>query len=272
MKISLTGDLGSGKGTVSAILAPRIGAEIYGTGTIMRRLAAEYGMTLGDFGAYVEAHPEIDREVDTNLALLSDDPRTLILDSRMAWHFVRGTYRIYLTTDPLISALRIKNANRGSIESFDTLEEAVAGIRARKESEKKRYLDLYGVNSKDLAHYDLVVDTSYISPDEVSDIIEERYHLYEEGKAETACYICPRRFYYPDDAADMEEAARLSECLDAGETLPEVTVVYRDENFYIVDGVTTVLAYTLSERHLVPCRLVNIEIAPASYVKMEDSL
>ncbi len=272
MKLSLAGDLGSGKGTVSAILAPRIGAEIYGTGTIMRKLAAERGMTLGDFGAYVEAHPEIDREVDNNLALLSDDPRTLILDSRMAWYFVRDTYRVYLTTDPIISALRIKNANRGSIESFETLEEAVAGIRARKESEKRRYLDLYGVNSKDLVHYDLVVDTSYISPDETSDIIEAHYHLYTEGKVETGCYICPKRFYYPDDAADMEEASRLSTLLDAGESLPEVTAVYRDENFYIVDGVTTALAYSLSERHLVPCRLINADIDTAAYVKMEDSL
>ncbi len=272
MKISLAGDLGSGKGTVSAILAPRIGAEIYGTGNIMRKMATEYGMNLGDFSAYVEKHPDIDREIDRKLESMSDDPRTLIFDSRMAWHFVRGTYRIYLTTDPLISALRIKNANRGSVESFATVEEAVAGIRARKESEKRRYLDLYGVNSKDLVHYDLVVDTSYVSPDEVSDVIEACCHLYEAGKAETACYICPRRFYYPDDAADMDEAAELSAKLDAGEALPEVTAVYRNENFYIVDGVTTVLAYTLSERNLVPCRLVNAAIDPATYVKMEDSL
>ncbi len=272
MKISLTGDLGSGKGTVTDILAPRIGAEKFGTGTIVRKLAEEYGMTLEEFSAYMESHPEIDKEVDRKLELLSDDPRTLIIDSRMAWHFTRGTYRVYLTTDPLVSALRIKNANRGDVEHFDTIEEAVAGIRARKKSEMKRYMELYGVNTKDLANYDLVVDTTYITPDEAADVIEARFRLYTEGRMKTERFICPRRFCYPDDAVDMEEAARLAEQLERGEPLPEVRAVYTDDNFYIVGGVLTALAYSLADRHLIPCTLVTEEIDPTAYVKMEDSL
>ncbi len=272
MKISLAGDLGSGKSTVSKILMPRIGAEYYGTGVIARELAEKFGMDIAAFNIFMETHPEHDHEFDDRLVALSDDPRTLIIDSRMAWHFTRGTYRVYLTVDPVSAAVRIMRADRGPAEQFDSLEDAIARIRARKESEKKRYFDLYGVNCKDLDNYDLVVDTTYASPEDVADVMEAGLRRHESGEGTPECYICPRRFYYPDDEADMEEAARLSDALDRGETLPPVSAVYQDEKFFITDGVTTALAYALSERPLVPCRLVHVEVDPETYVKMEDSL
>ncbi len=272
MKISLAGDLGSGKSTVSKILMPRIDAEYYGTGVIAREIAAQHGLDIAGLNIYMETHPELDHEFDDRLVALSDDPRTLIIDSRMAWHFTRDTYRVYLTVDPMSAAVRIMRADRGEVESFASLEDAAERIRARKESEKKRYFELYGVNCKDLDNYDLVVDTTYASPEEVADVMETGFRRRMEGDAAVACYICPRRFYYPDDAPDMEEVAALSARLDAGEELAPVTAVYRDENFYLTSGVTTALAYALSERSLVPCRLVHEDIDPAAYVKMEDSL
>ncbi len=272
MKISLAGDLGSGKSTVSKILMPRVGAEYYGTGVIAREIAEKYGLDIAGLNIYMETHPELDHEFDDRLVKLSDDPRTLIIDSRMAWHFTKGTYRVYLTVDPMSAAVRIMRADRGAVESFASVEDAAARIRARKESEKKRYFELYGVDCKDLANYDLVVDTTYASPETVADVMERGFLSWQQAPGDSACFICPRRFYYPDDAADMQEVATLSEKLDAGDALPPVTAVYQNENFYILDGVTTVLAYELSGHALVPCRLVKATVDEATYVKMEDSL
>ena len=39
VKISLAGDLGSGKSTVGAILAEKLSAAVYSTGTIQRKIA-----------------------------------------------------------------------------------------------------------------------------------------------------------------------------------------------------------------------------------------
>ena len=44
LKISLAGDLGSGKSTVSNILMGELGAEYYGTGKIARELAESMGI------------------------------------------------------------------------------------------------------------------------------------------------------------------------------------------------------------------------------------
>jgi len=271
LKISLAGDLGSGKSTVSNILMGELGAEYYGTGKIARELAESMGMDIAALNIYMEDHPEMDYEFDRRLVNLSDDPRTLIIDSRMAWHFTRGTLKIYLSTDPETSAVRIMRAGRSS-EQFATVEEAAERIRARKESERKRYGELYGVDCKDLGNYNLVIDTTYASPEETCEAILATIPAWEADSEVRACYVCSRRLRYPDDAPDAEAVARISSAVERGEDTPPVEVCYRDDTFYVMGGAEVALAYALCEAPLVPCRLVDGSPDPTAFVKMEDNL
>ena len=111
-KISLAGDLGSGKSTLSKILTERLGMEYYSTGTICREVATRHGISVGEMNKYMETHPELDHEIDDGLSALSEVDRPLLIDSRMAWHFTKGTFRVYLSTDLLTSAARIHAAGR----------------------------------------------------------------------------------------------------------------------------------------------------------------
>ena len=156
-KISLAGDLGSGKSTVAKLLIEALGAEYYSTGAIVRAVAEKRGMSVADLNVYMETHPEIDKEIDDGLALLSEDERPLVIDSRMAWHFTQGTFKVYLSTDAEVAALRIMNAGRTG-ESTASLEVQVSETKRRRESEKKRYSEKYGVDIQDLSNYDLVVE------------------------------------------------------------------------------------------------------------------
>ena len=85
----------------------------------------------------MESHPEIDEEIDRGLAELASDPRALIIDSRMAWHFTEGTFPVYLSVDIESAAVRIMCANRKG-EHSDSLEDTVRATRERRESEVKR--------------------------------------------------------------------------------------------------------------------------------------
>ena len=164
-KISLAGDLGSGKSTVADILISRLDAEYYSTGAIVRSIAAQRGMTVTELNKYMETHPEIDHEIDAGIAALSEVDKALIIDSRMAWHFTKGTFKVYLSCDIETSALRIMHAKREG-ECSSSLEEQIKCTRERRESEKKRYLEQYGVNIKDLSNYSLIVDTTSATPRE----------------------------------------------------------------------------------------------------------
>ena len=163
-KISLAGDLGSGKSTVAKILVDALGAEYYSTGGMVRAIAERMGMEIGELNKYMETHPEIDKEIDDGLVALAEDERAFIVDSRMAWHFTGGTFKVYLSTDIETAAARIMSANR-TCEHASTLKETVECTRQRRQSERKRYSEKYGVDITDLSNYSLVVDTTYASPD-----------------------------------------------------------------------------------------------------------
>lgn len=270
-KISLAGDLGSGKSTVSKILIERLGAEYYSTGAIVRSIAEKHGMSVVELNVYMETHPEIDHEIDDGLKALSEIDKLLIIDSRMAWHFTSGTFKVYLSADPETSALRIMTANRVG-EHAQTLEETIRETKARRESEKKRYMTQYGVDIKDLSNYSLILDTSNATPDEVAERLVSSFLEWKDDKALTAAYLTPERIYYPDDSADAERVSYLSSRLEAGEQIPEVTVAECDGEFYLVSGLESALAYSFNMSTFIPARLVKADLEGKKYVKMKNSL
>ena len=270
-KISLAGDLGSGKSTVSNILIERLGAEYYSTGAIVRSIAAKHGMSVVELNVYMETHPEIDHEIDDGLKALSDVDKLLIIDSRMAWHFTRGTFKVYLSADPETSALRIMSANRVG-EHSATLEETIKETKARRESEKKRYMTQYGVDIKDLRNYSLIVDTSHATPEEVAEILIASFEEWKADKSRVSAYVTPERINYPDDAADQEKVSELSSLLEMGREIPEVCVIEKDGEFYLESGLESALAYSFNMNTFIPVRLVDGDVCGKKYTKMKNSL
>ena len=169
-KISLTGDLGGGKSTVGAILQKRFGAEIISVGKLQRAMAAELKMDTCEFNKYQESHPEFDTILDKKLAEYETVDGNYIFDSRLAWHFVPSAFSVYLKCGIEESARRIMSAGR-SDETYSSVEEAKERIHARRESERQRYLNFYGVDITDLDNYDLVVDTVGKTAEQVAEEI-----------------------------------------------------------------------------------------------------
>ncbi len=266
-KISLAGDLGSGKSTVSEILIKRLGAEYYSTGAIVRSVAERRGMTVVELNKYMETHPELDHEIDDGIAKLSDVDKLLIIDSRMAWHFTRGTFKVYLSVDVETSALRIMNANRKG-EHAATLEETIAETKARRESEKKRYFEQYGVNIKDLTNYDLVVDTTVATPEEVAERIIDGFESWQADKNYRMAYIATERINFPDDEPDAEKMAAAM----SGELTELPTLIERDGEFYLKDGLEVALNASFNMKPFIKAHLVCGDIPAGEFVKMKNSL
>ena len=175
--ISITGDLGSGKSTVSKLLCEQLGYDYIYTGKIQREIANRYNMTTLELNKYAETHPEIDEEIDATFKSLNDSA-DLIVDSRLAWFFIPNSFKVYLKTDIAVSADRISADNQRKNEEYSSKEEALSNIIARKESENKRYMELYGVDCSDLSNFDIIIDTSFISPEKVADKIIAEYQAW----------------------------------------------------------------------------------------------
>lgn len=168
IKISITGDLGSGKSTVCHYLKEKFGLNVYSIGLIQRALAQKYNMDIYSFNKYMESHTEIDEEIDTELARIGKRNENMVLDSRMAWHFVPDSFKVYLAVQLDEAVKRIMKACRGNVESYDSVDEAKSKIVARKNSENTRYINKYGVDCSNYGNYDLILDTTLLSPEQVA--------------------------------------------------------------------------------------------------------
>lgn len=67
-----------------------------------------------------------------------------------------------------------------STESFDTLEAQKADLIKRYNLENERYFKLYNVHKEDLKNYDLVIDTTNSTPEEIAEKIKEEYEKWLE--------------------------------------------------------------------------------------------
>jgi len=182
VKIAISGDLGSGKSTIGRLFESRLGLKFHSGGSIFRSLATKYNMTPAEFSKYSEIHPEVDEEIDGELVKISKNDEDMAIDSRMAWHFVPESFKLHLLVDIEVAAKRIMDENRGT-EKYPTLADAVEKIKARKTSENKRYTEKYNVNPDDLTNYDLVVDTTYATPEEICDLIETHLNNWKNGES-----------------------------------------------------------------------------------------
>ncbi len=269
-KISLAGDLGSGKSTVSKILCERLGAKYYSTGAICRALASEMGMDIIEMNRYMETHPEFDKKIDDGLVALSDVDECMIVDSRMAWHFVRDTFRVYMSTELEESARRILSAGRAE-EQVASFDEMVEKIRARRGSESLRYSEKYGVNIIDMNNYSLVIDTTYASPEEVAECILSCFADWQEDHSRRYAYICPRRFFYPDEGTDQDRAVKLSYLVDNGEDAGDAYAVECNGEIYLTDNAEVALAYAIADAPLVPTVLSVGSKPYGDFVRMTDT-
>ena len=175
--ISITGDLGSGKSTVSNLLCKRLNYEYIYTGKIQREIAHRYNMTTLELNEYAETHSEIDEEIDATFKSLNESSN-LIVDSRLAWFFIPNSFKVFLKANLIISADRILGDNQRGKERYSSKEDAVNKIIARKASENRRYMEVYGANCSDLSNFNLIVDTSFITPERVTEIILAEYNTW----------------------------------------------------------------------------------------------
>lgn len=170
-KITLTGDLGSGKSAVSSILCEKTGFEYLSTGRIQRKIAEDMGVDTLELNRLADTDPSIDERIDSVFISLAHDPKGYVVDSRMAWFFIPGSFKVYLQTDVRVAAQRIMNDPNRNREQYASEDEAVEKILARKASENARFLSKYGADCANLNNFDLVIDTTNKTREEVAELI-----------------------------------------------------------------------------------------------------
>lgn len=177
--ITIAGKPGSGKSTASKGVAKQLEFKHFSSGDFFREIGKERGIDVFQTNLVAEKEQEIDHLVDQKLRDLGSSEDAMVIDSRMAWHWMPYSFRVYLDLDLLIAAERIfTNLETERLEAEnipDTPNEYATQLQERLDSEARRYLNLYQANPYQTDNYDLVVDTASNNPEKVQEIILAEY-------------------------------------------------------------------------------------------------
>ncbi|MCX8174227.1 MAG: AAA family ATPase [Thermoplasmata archaeon] len=169
MIITVSGPPGSGKSTLARALAEKLGYRYFYAGEIFRKEAAERGLTLEEFGKLAEENWDVDRTLDAKLVEEIQKAENTVFDARLAGVLatVNGipAFKIYVTASADERARRI--AGREGREVNAVMEEMLA----REKSEAKRYAAIYGYDYTRREVYDIYIDSTKMSAENVLDVV-----------------------------------------------------------------------------------------------------
>jgi hypothetical protein len=157
-------------------------------------------------------------------------------------------------------------------EHKGTLEETIDCTKNRRESEKKRYKEQYGVDIKNLLNYDLIVDTTVANPDQVSACVIESFNRWLEDNSYKCAFLSSERINYPCKESDNDLVNEYVAAIERGEAIPEIKVFEEDGEFYLLEGLESAMAYAFSMSTFVPTTLVHHQRGGEEYVRMQNSL
>jgi len=180
--ITIAGRPGSGKSTASKTVAAQLGYKHFSGGDLLRALGKERGMDIFQTNLTAEKEKELDDAVDQTLHKMGETQDELVIDARLAWHWIPSSFKVYLDLDLETAAHRILQG----IDEFRLAHEHIPDdpkayakrLRDRLASETRRYQNSYGVDPHTKGNYDLVIDTSRHAADEVARQILAAYESW----------------------------------------------------------------------------------------------
>lgn len=177
--ITIAGAPGGGKSSTADLVAKKLGFKRFSAGDFMRKIALDMGIPLNELNAIAQKDNHIDLKIDDEVRKAGKMEK-VVIDSRLAFHWIPNSFKVYLYLSPEIAKERIfnnlrVNALRKESEGSSSSEEIYQKIIARLESEKKRYRELYGLDHTDQSQFDLVIDTNKNNLEEVVETVVNGY-------------------------------------------------------------------------------------------------
>lgn len=185
--ITITGKPGSGKSSTADLVAKELGYTRFSSGDFMRQIAVKMGVSLNELSKMAEIDSgEVDKKIDDAVKDAGEQEK-IVVDSRLAFHWIPGSFKVYLELPLEISADRILhnleiNKLRAESEGKASREEVYKKITERLQSERKRYKELYGIEDHTAhSNFDLVIDTNKNNLEQVAEIVVSEYKKWLES-------------------------------------------------------------------------------------------
>lgn len=166
--IVISGDISTGKSTLAHNLSRELNWEFFSGGAYFRKWHIENNVPLEDTKHVPE---EVDREFEkATIEKVKNDFHVVFETQLAGWHAkdFPDVFKVFCTAD---YDVRMK---RASLREGTTVEEEVKIYHKRYDALNAKFKKLYGVEDRfDPKYYDLIVDTTKKTPEEVLQTVLE---------------------------------------------------------------------------------------------------
>ena len=176
MQIIISGDIGSGKGTVSKMLAEYFKYPRVSTGDLFREMAKERNMSLIELLQLADEDRKIHQDLDDKVLDILKEKNNLILDARLGAYLAPNAFKVYLKVDEVVGARRILDRDR-----YSSIEQAVEQNKKRQEIARQTFIKMYNFDFQNLRNYNIIIDTSYKQEGDVVMEIIDNFTSYKLG-------------------------------------------------------------------------------------------
>lgn len=239
--VTIGGEPGCGKTSVAKLVAEKIGAKYFSTGLIQRAIAASRGISTLELNIASETDSTIDELIDSRTRELVTLGGDSIVDSRLAWHFLPRALKIFLICPLEVAASRVSAQNR-SHELYQSTTDAISALSARYKSESLRFQSTYGATLGTLRNYDLVVDSTFMDPNQIAEIIVKCIHQPSPDGLYPQLIISPQSLLPTSDVRSVAQDSLLQIRQRYGEKdivnahIPPTSVCRALDSWFIFDG------------------------------------
>jgi len=243
--ISITGDLGSGKSTIAKNICNILSLKYLSTGSIQRELAAEMGMNTLEFNKYSNENKEIDQYIDQKLIDINEANETYVLDSRLGWHFVNKSFKIYVMAMDEVAASRVlKDSSRIGEPNAKDLQGKILELRERREIENTRFENIYGIRPSIFQDFDIIIDTSTATIEQITALVLDLYKKHCSHEPYERIWLSPIRLL-PTKNLKVTSVREAIDC-----------VLY-ERNFFIINGHEKVIQLISENIQLIPVKILG---------------
>lgn len=176
LTITVSGSSGSGKTTVSKTVAKKFDLIHINVGDLFRKIAKQRNLELSELSGKRER--EIDYKADKETLRLAKKGNVVINGRLTGW--VAGDnadVKIYIKCDLDVKAKRVAKRENKSFE------QAKRDLKKRDENDTRVYKEIYNIDVEDLSIYDLVIDNTNISYEELKQkVIEKVRNFFDKEK------------------------------------------------------------------------------------------
>lgn len=199
-----------------------------------------------------------------------------IIDSRLAFSNIPESFSVRLTCRPDIAGKRLfEDTSRGNEDNqYESIEDATNQREKRRIGEIKRYKERYGVDLSDQNNYNLIIDTSFSTIEDISDTILNCLERYQEGKFVPKTWASPKIFLSTQSVRDTGDLSDIQASIKENGFDPTylIDVVAVDELLFINDGHHRCFGALYSGKTLIPYEIIarDEELMPGKRTEARD--